>query len=126
MGDLTDVRRAYGDTAANRRELHRILDEVPEYLLEPLRVAFDMVLACVEMCLDLQRPGCHLVLVDRKDFAQHGMCIHGLAPELELAFRNARKIEQIVDESGFELDVAPNDFEPGPEIIRALRQLVRL
>ena len=115
------LRDRTGHVTSGRRELDRVLDQVPEDLLEPDRVGVDMVAARGKVDRELEPRQPQIVAADLDDMIDHLVSVDHFAVEVQGAAADSRQVEQVIDEPGFEDDVAADHFEYGPKRRRASR-----
>ena len=101
--------RAHGDRAARGRELDGVLDQVPEDLRQARRVGPDAVVVRRQLARPAQAVGGDLPRAAGLDgVGEERRHVDLLAAQLELAALDARQVEQVVDQAGLQLDVAPH------------------
>ena len=96
--------------AVFRSELHRIRQEVPEHLLQTLRVAQHQA-GAVQLCAEVKRLGLYRRAHRVNGGMENGAEIQRMHVQSEMASRQARDIEQILDQSRFGRGVAFNNFQ---------------
>src|SRR5258705_10000608 len=112
--------RANRDGAAFGCKFDRVLDQVPEDLLKPGRIAVNFAARGLHLLLESQMLCMQLRCAHFDDVAEQPMHIHILAKEAELALSDARQIEQIVDQPRLQLDVAADHFQIIPKPFRQI------
>ena len=111
------VVRLDDDRASRRGELDGVLDQVPENLLEPDRVGVDVVARGGKVDLELEPAAGEVILADLDDVIHELVCVGEFAVELQGPAADPGQVQEVVDESGFEGDVAADHLEYGPEAL---------
>ena len=112
------------EPAAFRRKLHRVLDQVPKNLLEPGRVGLERSFRGGEIGPEREIFFLDVRLTNLKGAAQEQVRVHFFQVQLHLAFADSRQIEQVIDQPRFQLDVAPDHLERGPQFVRQILGLL--
>ena len=105
------VRSRDRDATRLRCKFDAVLNQVPEHLLQPRRIAFDVGALSVQVELRFDGFSRHVFAANFIGSSQNFVDINYFECELQLAFGDARNVQQIVDESGFQFHVAPNYFQ---------------
>ncbi len=103
-----------GDGSARRRELEGVLHDIPQGLLDAQRIGPHPRTAGLQANLDDHALGFGFRLVDRDDALKKAVDVDELRVERELAADEAAYVEQVVDETGFDFDVAADHGEQFP------------
>ena len=82
---------------ARRRELHAVLHQIPKHLLQPGRIALDVIVLGTEPELGVEILGYDLVPADLVGAAQNLVDAYLLQRELQFAAGDARHVKQVVD-----------------------------
>ncbi len=106
--------RAQPNPAAGRRKLDRILEQIPEHLLQPGRIGLDHLRGILKIQVQLHVRGRQVGPANLDRAPQNAAEFDRPLLKLQLAARNARYIEEVVDQAGLELDVAGNDVQRFP------------
>src|SRR5262249_18532656 len=93
------------DPSTRGRELDRILEEVPEDLLEPRRVRIEMVSFGLELRDQCEIRVVNLIGTDRQDEVDLLVGIDDLTPQEQLASLDPRQVQQVIDQPGLQLDI---------------------
>ena len=93
------------DRATRWAELHGVLDQIPEDLLEPRGVDLDVMRLGDQPDGDGDPGGLDVVAADRHDLADRGMRVDDRRFEPEQAPADPRDIEQVVDQADLKRDV---------------------
>src|SRR4051794_37074446 len=101
--------------AMGRRELRRVLHEVPKHLLETRRIRPTMVFLRFVMPNDFDLLADKVPRTNAERVLEGGVNIDGVTVKLELAVGDSSQVEQIVDEECLELHVAMKHFEIGAQ-----------
>ena len=109
------ARQAHGDHPAFRGELDRVVDEVPEDLLQPIRVSFDARRRGIQRNVesDALRVGRRANRLDRRLHHRHQVDRAELEPQL--ARNDPRAIEDVFDELHLHFRISLDDLEPPRE-----------
>jgi hypothetical protein len=99
------------DAASGRRELDRVLDDVPENLAESRRIRADRGLRIGRGRFEDDVLLGRLLPEHLEDVPERLGEGHRLGSELHLSGRHARQVEEVVDQTGLELRIAPDDLE---------------
>src|SRR4030088_2100141 len=112
------IARANPESSTFRRKLHSIFYEVPKDLLQPRWIGFETELLSGKVDMQDEVFLTYFFLANLKRVAQKGVRIHDLETELHFALADAGQIEQVVDQSGLQLDVTPNHLQGVAYVIR--------
>src|SRR5690242_19689098 len=96
---LRCILRFHGDGSTARSELHSVLHQVPEHLLEPRWVGAHIVVGGLETCDKLQTGSAEIAFAGLKSSSDERMNVYCLTMQCEFAAHDARDVEQIVDEA---------------------------
>jgi hypothetical protein len=101
---------AHGNTSATRRELHRVRQQIPEDLLEPIGISDERLPAPAEVGheLDALRGGGRSNHVDGR--LDHGDDVAWLGVEADLPGSDPRRIQHVGHEPGEHTTVPIDDF----------------
>ncbi len=113
--DLTQLHR---DRAAALRELHSVRQEIPDHLLEPLRITVDESRRIREAGRepDVLRRGCRTNGIERR--ADHRPQIHWTCVEPQTTGDDAGHVEDVGNQLGLQLRVPVDDFQRVPAAAR--------
>ncbi len=106
------------DAASPRRELDRVLDEVPEDLAQPRRVGVDVLPGSRPISLHRDPFFIGLRAANVEDVVQRLAELDGLVLELDLAPGDPRQVQEIVDQPRFDLGVSPDHLDLSPGVGR--------
>lgn len=106
------------DVAAAARELHRVAQQIPEDLLQPRGIATHDAAGGGQVRGGFNAFPQRLVLHDGQGQAQDIVQFAGLGAQRELVAAQSREVQEVIDEPGFEGDVALNHRESFPDLCR--------
>src|SRR5579872_2046499 len=123
LDDDLDVRvhtlQNHLDSAARRRELHGVGEEIPQYLLQAVGVATNPADARIQKLVNADAPGFG-ALPDRVNRVVNDvMELQRLHLEMDLAGDDPAHIQQVVDDLGLSANVALDRLETALAILRA-------
>ncbi|MEO5721810.1 MAG: hypothetical protein ABIR71_10110, partial [Chthoniobacterales bacterium] len=99
-----------GDLAFREREFDGVFNQVPDDLLDTRRVGSQVNSYRREFGSELEVFLLNVGVTNFERIAQERVRIHEFEIQLHLAFADPSEIEQVVDEPGFEFDIAPDDL----------------
>lgn len=100
-----------GDRAAGVGKFNGVLEEVPEDLLEAEGIGVDEVRGSIEFNAKPGAVGEDFFAGDKECVADDAMQVGGFEVEIEFAGDDTIEIEKVIDEAGFEFDVATDGGE---------------
>ncbi len=106
-------RRANRNGSFRRRKLRCVLEKVPENLLEAGDITSDMMAFSVEFELDGLLFFIDVRDADVENVLERQVRIDGFEIELDLVVRDAREVEEIINQPGFQFGVATDHFQIG-------------
>ncbi len=109
------------DRPAARRELGRVLDQVPDHLLEPRRVDVHQVGPRGQIRLDDQSLVVDLASDDVQDVLDQVVEMRRPAVEPQLPADHPAEVQQVVDQPGLQSDVAADHRQVFPHLGRQVR-----
>ena len=112
------IARANPESSTLRRKLDCVFHEVPKDLLQPRWIGFEPELLRGKIDMQDEVFLTYFFLANLERVAQKGVRIHDLETELHFALADAGQIEQVIDQSGFQLDVTPNHLQGVAYVIR--------
>ena len=92
-------------------KLDRILDQIPEDLLQTGKVAHHKALLCGQLQAEAKILCLNIGLASLQRLLKRDVDIQLLELEFDFVPRNSRQIEQVLDEARFDLDVALDHVE---------------
>src|SRR6266705_6238009 len=108
---LRRIKGLNNNAAISWREFHAVLDQVPKDLLQPRRIAIDVALFGPETKFDVQLFRQNALAANFVGALQNFLHANHLQAQLKLALRDTSDVEQVIDQSGLQLHVAPDDFQ---------------
>ena len=109
LGSLSD--RPEEDAAPARRELHRVLQDVPENLAEADRIGAHRDLDEGAFPLDEDPTGCGFAPADLDDLVERLRQRHRNGDDAEVPAGDPRQVQQVLDQLRLQLRVAPHDLD---------------
>src|SRR4030095_10436344 len=91
---IGNILRRHGDGTAAGRELHRVAQQIPQYLLETNRIPHCLRVPGVQADGETLLLGIHICPADFDSTIEHGMEINGCNVQLEFAVGDTREIAQ--------------------------------
>ena len=108
-------------------ELNGVIDEIPKHLLDANWIGPDIVIGCAPIRRHDEFLAMNVGARDLERVARDGVTINALLMQIDLAGRDAREIEKVVDQSRLELHIAADDvdvfakFSGSSEIFSAMK-----
>ena len=111
------VAGADGDRPALGGELHGVLDQVPEHLLEPGRVGVDVVVPGGRLHRQPEVVAGDLAAADLDRLVDEPVAVGDLPVQGHLAPDDPHHVQQVVDEPGLEVDVLADHLQRRADLL---------
>src|SRR2546423_390302 len=105
------IARRNPDPAGLRSKFDRVVDQVPKNLLQTRRIGVEISFFGAEIDLKTETFAIDLALINFKGVLKKLMSIDDFEVKLHFPFADPGHVQQIVDQTGFELDIAANELK---------------
>ncbi len=113
--------QTHGDPAVVGRELDRVFQDIPKNLLQAHRISRYLSRKFSQLQTEIDLLLLDISLHGRQRILQYPAQIHGHQVERHLAMGDAREIQQIVDQAGFQFHILANGGENLPRLLAKRR-----